>query len=254
MPYRPSIFKTDAIVLRTLNYGETSRIVTLFTAERGKMSVMAKGARSTKSRFGSTLDPLGYIQAVIYYRPTRDLQSITEASHVRAFPVIRESLARIKVGLGAIELSNALMQEGEPNQEVFSLLVDILSRLNAPDSKSDNILGFFRLKMASLLGYSPSFEKELVEALDERGGCLDLETGAIYPQHSKTTGGIEASRSALRAYSIVARASLPKVMQMALRPETAREVEDLITAYMRYHFEEAYPERSSTVFAKLEAY
>ena len=68
-----NIVHSDAIVLRSIDYGETSRIVTLFTRERGKIGVMAKGARANRSRFGSTLEPLSHINVVLYYKPGRDL-------------------------------------------------------------------------------------------------------------------------------------------------------------------------------------
>ena len=66
------VVHTEAIVLRTIDYSETSRIVTLFTRELGKTGIMAKGARAAKSRFGSTLQPMNRIAAVINIRSCVD--------------------------------------------------------------------------------------------------------------------------------------------------------------------------------------
>ena len=106
------IIRTDAIVLRGLDYGETSRIVTLFTRERGKMSVMAKGARKTKSKFGSTLQPMSHVEVVFYYKPTRTLQILSESSHVRAFHDLQRSLEKITLGLRVVELVVVLRPGG----------------------------------------------------------------------------------------------------------------------------------------------
>ena len=268
----PGIIRTDAVVLRILDYGETSRIATLFTHELGKLSVMARGARASKSRFGSTLEPLAYIQAIIYVKPSRDLQSLTDASHVRTFPVVRESLSGIRAGLGFVELTNALMQEGEPNSDAFALLVNALTHLNEHETPHLQLSLFFKLRLASILGYSPSFGKAEVEALGESGGILDLDSGAMLPaengeakaRHSpgiSSSGGAgqgptstaAASRSALRAFAITARAPLATVLRMSVRPETARELDDLISSYVRFHFAESYPTRASSVFATMGA-
>ncbi|MEL6615154.1 MAG: DNA repair protein RecO, partial [Bacteroidota bacterium] len=69
------IVRTDAVVLRTLDFRETSRIVTLLTRQHGITGVVANGARRTKSVFGSTLQPTAYLQVVYYYKPGRGLQT-----------------------------------------------------------------------------------------------------------------------------------------------------------------------------------
>lgn len=249
----PHIIRTEAVVLRAIDYGETSRIVTLYTEERGRLAIMARGARAAKSRFGSTLDPMSYIQAVVYIKPARDLQSLTEASHVETFSRIRESLPRIEVGLGALELTNALLHQDESNPEVFQLLVGVLRRLNGVEARTENLGNFFRIRLASLMGYAPGFEKERVEALDEQGGFLDLESGGIYAEGLDGNQRARASRSALRAFSITARASLDTVVRMRLRQDVGRELNELVTAYMRYHFGDSYPVRAASVFARMDA-
>ena len=98
------ILHTEAIVIRTIDYSETSRIVTLFTREEGKMGVMAKGARAAKSRFGSTLEPMSRIAAIIHCRPGRDLQILSEASHVAHLPTLRMELDRMESAFRMIEL------------------------------------------------------------------------------------------------------------------------------------------------------
>jgi len=249
----PHIIRTNAVVLRSLDYGETSRIATLYTEERGRISVMAKGARASKSRFGSTLDPLSYIQAIVYFKPSRELQSLTDAGHVQAFPRIRESLSRIEIGLMALELTNALMHQDEPNPQIFELLVAVLSELDRPEARIENLGNFFKLRLASLMGYAPGFDKEQVESLGEGGGSLDLESGSIFPREESAPGAATASRSALRAFSITARASMSKVLCMALRPEVARELNELVTSYMRYQYGDSYPGRTAGVFARMSA-
>ncbi|GMQ80789.1 MAG: DNA repair protein RecO [Rhodothermia bacterium] len=249
---KPAIIKTEAIVLRALDYGETSRIVTLYTAEMGKLSVLAKGARSSKNRFGSTLDPLTHIQAIIYIKPSRELQSITDASHSQTFRTIRDELSRIEVGLKVIELTNAIMHDSEQNRNVFLLLTRVLTCLDLVAERYQNLFPYYQLSLASECGFAPVFDRERVADLTDRGGTLDLESGEIRKGAPASGSEQRASRSALRAFAILARAPIEKVTQMSLRPETMQEVGDLICAYMKTHFGDIVPDRASRVFAQLE--
>jgi DNA repair protein RecO (recombination protein O) len=245
------IVRTEAIVLRTMNYGETSQIVTLFTRERGKLSVLARGARVPKSRFGSTLQPGSYIQAVLYYKPTRDLQNLTETSHLRVFLYTAQELVRITLALRVVELTNALMQQEQYHPLVFNLLVQTLERLNDAGTHAGNLLPYFQIRLAAILGFSPSVDRESVQALPEEGGLLLLDTGSITGAGVAYNAWRRASRAALRAFAICARADLNDVMRMTLKPEVRTELDSLVEDYLRFHLEDAYPSRSAKIIQQI---
>ena len=238
-------------MLRSMKYSESSLIVTLLTREKGKLTVIAKGARRTKSRFGGALQPMSYIQAVFYYKATRGLQTLTEASYVRPFHNVSRSLEKITVGLRAVELVEAFLQEEESNPLVFNLLVITLEQLDAVSERVDNLLLFFQLRLAEALGFAPAVDREQVEGLPEEGGLLDLERGAVLPPSAQPKAGRRASRSALRAYAILARAELDVVMRMQLDPALQHATAGLVEDYLRYQFESAYPTRGKEVIGQL---
>lgn len=245
------IVRTEAIVIRSLNYGETSQIVTLFTREKGKVAVIAKGARRTKSTFGATLQLMAYTEVVFYYKPGRGLQTLSESAHVESFHALQRSLEKISIGLRVIELIDALLEEEDPQPSVFNLARQTLHRLNATDHRAANLWPFFQLRLASRLGMAPSVRREAVNDVPERGGILDLESGAVLLPDGSPRAGRRASRSALRAYGIFARAALDDVLRMHLALPVRNEVNDLIRSYMRYQFETAYPSTSEEVIGQL---
>jgi len=250
-----AIVRTEAVVLRSLDYGETSQIVTLFTREKGKVGVMAKGARRPKSSFGATLQPMAYTQAVFYYKPTRTLQTLSESSHVESFHRLRRDLRRITVGLRIVELVDALMEAEDPAPDVFSLLVRAFRRLNAAGRRFPNVWPYVQLRFAQRLGVAPAVDRERVEAVTGDEGVLSLVDGGVYPDGGRD-GGIEeprrASRAALRAYAVCARADLDTVMRLEMSPAVRREVEGLVRDFLRYQFDDAYPDRSRSVIAQIE--
>lgn len=246
-----TIVRTEAVVLRSLEYGETSQIVTLFTRKRGKVGVMAKGARRPNSSFGATLQPMAYTQVVFYYKPTRNLQILSESSHVTSFHRLRSTLQHITIGLRIVELVDALVEEEDPQPDVFSMTVRALRRLNGLEARAANLWPFVQLRMAECLGIAPSIRREQVDAVEEEG-LLSRANGGVYPANAAPEAPLRASRSALRAYAVFARADLDTVMRMELEPEVRREVEHLIREFLRYHVEAAYPDRSQSVIAQIE--
>jgi DNA repair protein RecO (recombination protein O) len=246
------IIRTKAVVLRSLDYGETSQIVTLFTREKGKIGVMAKGARRPKSSFGATLQPMAYTQVVFYYKPTRTLQTLSESSHVESFHRLRRGLKTITIGLRVVELVDALMEEEEPQPEVFRLLVRVLHRLNATGARTANLWPYAQLRLAALLGVAPSVERASVEAVTSTDGLLSLADGGVYPADAAPERPRRASRDALRAYAVCARADLDTVMRLEMTPDVRREVETLVRDFLRYQFDDAYPDRSRSVIAQIE--
>ena len=250
-----SIIRTEAVVLRSLDYGETSQIVTLFTREKGKIGVIAKGARRPKSSFGATLQPMAYTQVVFYYKPTRTLQTLSESSHVESFHSLRRDLESITVGLRIVELVDALMEEEDAQPEVFALLVRTLRRLDVAKTRVTNLWLYAQLRLAQMLGVAPAVERDRVEAVTGDEGLLSLADGGVYPDSGRDAAPAEprrASRAALRAYAVCAQADLDTVMRLEMTPAVRREVEALVRDFLRYQFDDAYPDRSRSVIAQIE--
>ncbi len=245
------IIRTEAIVLRAMNYRETSQIVTLFTREKGKMAVLAKGARLLKSRFGSSLQPMSYTQVVFYHKPTRGLQTLSESAHVQPFHRISRDLEKISIGFRIVELVYALMEEEQQHPQVFNLLVEILGRLDEADVHAINLLPYFQMRLATVLGFAPDIDRERVEHLPDEGGVLTLDTGAILLPDATPRAARRAARTALRAFAILARADLDTVMRMRLDADTRREVNALVEDFLHYHVEDAYPSRSDKIIGQL---
>ncbi|NNF04512.1 MAG: DNA repair protein RecO [Rhodothermales bacterium] len=254
MTDRPEILRTDSVVLHQMEYGETSRIVRLLTREKGSMSVIVKGARTSSNRFGTTLEPMSCIQAVIHVKPGRGLQTLSETSHLVTFPGLRASLERIRIGLRVVELTRAVAQEGERNDPLFSLVYSTLTALDACHERPENLWPFFQMRLSRVLGFGPSFEPDLVRGLEGDVAVLDLDSGRISATGDAAGRGypMRASRRAIRAFAVFTRSNLTDVLRMTLDPATLREVESLIAAYMKFHIEDAWPHRSAAVFAQFD--
>jgi len=147
------IVKTEAIVLSKMNYGDSSSIASLFTEDLGKISVIVKGARSPKSKYGRIVDPLNYLSVVLYKKESREIQLLSGADIVEHFPLIKSDLNKLGYAYGVVELVKNLLAEHEVNKKIFKGIIKILSRLSSGDEKPEVTFGRFFFFFLKETGY-----------------------------------------------------------------------------------------------------
>ncbi len=245
------LIRTEGIVLRSIPYKETTRLITLYTRTLGKLTLIGHGAQSIKSRFGATLQLLSHVQAVIYIRPTRSIQILSDCSHVRIYKGISDDLTKLAVGQRICEFVLSLTEEGQDSPEIFDLLVQVLNALDSPNVDAVLLKLYFQIQLMELLGFAPAFSRESVDEIDDSGGYLLLENGTISSQTEEGLATFFASRSVLRAFAILHRADFNIILRLQLTAEQRTELYTLVTNFMRYHVPETYPVRGQRVIDQL---
>jgi DNA repair protein RecO (recombination protein O) len=150
--------KSTAIVLRTVEFMETSLVLTLFTREFGKMGALAKGARRLKGPFESALDLLALCRIVFLRKSSEALDLVTEAKLLRRFRPAGRDLASLYAGYYVAELLNELTDEYDPHPERFDLADESLLALSAGEPVANRVLRF-ELVALRLLGHLPSLDR-----------------------------------------------------------------------------------------------
>ncbi len=147
---------TTAIVLRSQKYGDTSKIVTLYTREFGKVSVVAKGAREVKSKFGGALESFAKVKAVFYKTPEPGLYLLGKSELIDSNARILDSLEKLECAVEAIEIILRAMHDEEENPQMFDLLSEVLGSFSILkiDSGARLVLFAFYLRFAKLSGFS----------------------------------------------------------------------------------------------------
>src|SRR4051795_9157722 len=119
------IYKTEAIVLRSMRFSEADRILHLYAEKRGRIGAIAKGVRKTKSRFGARLEPLSHVE-IMLHRGSGELQTVTGVELLRSHHATREDTYRLGVGLVGAEAMLRLFGEPEANARAFEALTRFL--------------------------------------------------------------------------------------------------------------------------------
>jgi len=151
----PGSLRTEAIVLRSIRYGEADRILHLYTPGHGRVSAIAKGARRTRSRFGARLEPFFHLQ-VLLYEGRSDLRTVTSAETLDPHGPLRERAAALDAAARACDALARLFETDDPNPAAFNLLANELRLLDddAGASRPAQQLAF-RLKLLAAGGFAP---------------------------------------------------------------------------------------------------
>jgi DNA repair protein RecO (recombination protein O) len=150
--------KTLAIVIRTVEFSESSYIATLFTEDFGKITALAKGARRAKSAFENALDLLA-VSRVVFLRKSSDaMDLLTEAKLERRFRAASRDLARLYAGYYVAELLLALTDERDPYPELFRRALETLIALDEQGNVAEQVLRF-ELGVLQTLGQLPAWDR-----------------------------------------------------------------------------------------------
>jgi len=151
------ILTTEAIVLRSRKYGDSSKLVSLFTYEDGLLTVIAKGSRNFKSKFGSSVQPLSIINANIYKNPNRDLHLLSNAELEATLSNIHRSMEKLSVGMALMESILQTQEQDHANPELYEALKEKLIKLNTIEIHPFTIFISFQIKLAELMGFGIDF-------------------------------------------------------------------------------------------------
>jgi len=185
----PGSFKTEAIVLRSIRYGEADRVLHLYTADRGRLGAVAKGVRKVKSRLGGRLEPLSRVRLVMH-QGRGELCTISQVDTVHAHAALRERRATLERGAQACEAVLRLLDSTEPNRPAYNLLSNELALLDAHADAACRAQALaFRLKLLLAAGFAPELgscaacgETEHLGAFSPSAGgvvCAGCEAGSF---------------------------------------------------------------------------
>src|SRR5918995_3059879 len=147
--------KTEAIVLRSIRYGEADRVLHIYTPDRGRVGAIAKGVRRSRSRFGGRLEPFFRLNLVLY-QGRGELLTVTSAETVAAHPRLRDDARALDGAARACEAVARVFDDGDPHAGVYHLLANQLALLDREPARATraNALAF-RLKLLLAAGFAP---------------------------------------------------------------------------------------------------
>ncbi|MEN2765956.1 DNA repair protein RecO [Ornithinibacillus xuwenensis] len=145
--------KIDGIIIKTRDYGETHKIVTIFSKRLGKFSALARGAKKPKSRMAAVTQPFIYGQFFVYVN--KGLSTIQQGEIINSNRLIREDIIKTAYAAYLAELTDKLLDENTPNLEIYTQLANTLEWISEKDDVDIPIM-MYELKMFKAGGFAPT--------------------------------------------------------------------------------------------------
>ena len=174
-----SVERTEAVVLRGVDFSETSRIVTFLTPGRGLMGCMAAGARKPKGGQAGTLDTLNRLEIVYYWKDNRSVQRLTETQLLDGYAAVKRDLDKSVFQAFPVELVYRTAQENEPSREVYHALTAGLAGMAQWHGTAQTHAAWQVIRLLEAAGFAP----DLADAIEPgtRGLGFSYDQGLVGP-------------------------------------------------------------------------
>jgi DNA repair protein RecO (recombination protein O) len=230
--------KTEAVVLRSLRFGEADRILHLYSEQRGRIGAIAKGIRKTSSRFGARLEPLSHVELLLH-EGGGELHTVTGVELLHSHRGTREEPYRLNVGLIGAEAVLRLFGEPEANQRAFHALTRFLDLLEAAPAAAtqpalDPLALSFQLKLLWLSGYLPHLTS-CVECGAAHGlvAFAPRSGGAVCREHA--SGALRLTAEGLAAIEELLSTPLADAVGAPLADRARRDALAVVTSSYEEH-------------------
>lgn len=237
------LYRTEGVVLKSIEYGDADKIVTIYTKKYGKIQAIAKGVRKTKSKFGSSLEILTY--AVFLFYKGKNIDIISQTEILESFFTASKEIVKFAFASNCAEVVNKISGEGEVNLSIFFLLKEVLHYLK--EAKDPKLLTLsFKWQMLAILGYKPSFGRCCIcnsKIEDQKEMFFNIDEGGVICNKclSKNKRGctqvslyfIKLGRKLLiTPLSVISKATIPDVR--------IRELEKVTDLYLAYYSDQSF--------------
>ena len=229
-----SIHKTEAIVLRRMDFRETSLIVDFYTRSFGKLSGILKGIRLKPDKFASTVEICSYNEIILYKKASSALHLVSACDLKDKFFGIRGNLEKAGIASFMMELVSALMQPEDRNEEIFNLALSSLKEIEAA-ANPQKIATIFKIKMLSLSGFKPHFDS-CVSCSDKILGQSKFSLslgGLLCPKcYFKDMSARAIFRGTIASILHIEKNDFRTGLNLGLNPQIKRELDAILNAFL----------------------
>lgn len=229
------------LVLRVCPYNDTDAMVTILTAQQGKISAKARGLRRKNSPLIAPCQLLSYGEFTLFAR--KDLFVINEAHSLELFTPLRSDLLKLSLGSYFAQVSEVISQEDMPNPQLLSLVLNCLYGLCRMELDRSKCKAVFELRAACLAGYTPDLYGCSVCG-SENGDCIDLSEGRLVCADCARHGGngirMPLTAGILEAMRYLCLCDPKQIFAFTLPPERMEQLSEITQAYLSTQLERGF--------------
>ncbi|MEW9122900.1 MAG: DNA repair protein RecO [Thermotaleaceae bacterium] len=234
------LIKTDAVVLKQSKFGEGDRIITLFTKKLGKVQAVSKIAGKAKGKYSIGTQIFSYGEFLLF--KGRDLYQISQVDLRDSFYNIQKDVTKLAYGAYLLELTMASIEEGQTNNRLFQLLVELLDFFSKSTKNYETLTKAYEMKLLYLTGFKPELQhcvhcsqasKDILKFSSLEGGVLCSDCFSQDPY------AMRISRVTVRVMEYLISQDLAQIAKLMIKPEVMTELDKILRHYISTHLEKS---------------
>lgn len=241
------LYKSRAIVIHSIRYGETSLIVHLITEKYGRQAFMVKGVRSPKAALRANLFfPLNLLQIEAYYRPTSSLQRLKEAIPQPVYATLHNNPIKSSVSLFLAETLFRIIQAEHHNPELFDYIYESLLLYDSMESNFHNFHLIFLIQLLRYEGFFPTLN------YSDENRIFSLPAGRFLPPEKARTGDMDETTSL--KFARLLQCNFANMGDVQLSADERMYLLNKLIEYLQLHLHEFPPIKSLPVLHEVFKY
>ncbi len=240
------IVNTQVIILRVIDYQESSKILTVLSEEHGKIALIAKGAKRPKNKLAGILEIGAVLDVVYYYKESRGVQTLTEASVNYATDSFRKDFERAAILYATLELLNQLVHENQVNKPVFHFALNFIQWLGDCEETYPSVFAYVQLRLAEISGIGL-----INELADIRNTAyLNIVSGNISVQsEGELSYKLTTVQTSFLAVSLTSQSK--NIFKLGLENAELKQLVHHLDVYFKYHIDGYQERRSDAIFEQM---
>ncbi|MCA9740804.1 MAG: DNA repair protein RecO [Deferribacteres bacterium] len=251
-----AIVKSEAIILHTAKMGETSKRLKLYSRRNGVLTLIAKGARSPKSRLGGMLETLYVVEVVFYEKESRDMQLLSQVSVLFAPKRLLKDAERTVMAMACAEMIERFETAQNPNAVIYSLLHATIRAFDRLEIDGRLILFAFQMQLLQHLGFAPEMNRCVAcQTSESEEWKFHIEEAKLYCKKCAQAvhSGVFLQPAARAALQCLATVPAARWHTLQVPPAAFMDIFAFLSAFYTFHLEETRGLRALEVLKQMKA-
>ncbi len=243
------IQKQPAIVLRTVDFRESSCIATVLTPDYGKVALMVRGVRKPGNKLSGLFQQCGILELVYYYKESRSVQNLKEANLLQSTYRIRESMEKLALATASLEMAEQLIQENEPAQTLYDFMFRLLSWLHQTKDTPVHLFPYVQLRLAEILGIGVKLSTKDV-ARDGHIAYLSVDKGEVTLNQNEGLC-LKLNPQQTLYINLALSGRRKELLHGSFSPQEIRTLIHHLDVYLKHHLEGLRDRKSDYIFNQI---
>ncbi|WP_339063718.1 DNA repair protein RecO [Tepidibacillus marianensis] len=226
------LVRTEGIVIKTIDYGEGNKIITLFTETHGKVALMAKGAKKTKSRLSSVSQLFSYGEYSFYL--SSGMGTLNYGETIQSFTRILQDIVRTAYSSYLVELTDKVTEPHEPNVFLYQQLLAGLQQIE--DGKDPDVISrIFELKALHISGYQPRLHSCVLCGSNETLERFSIQHGGVICDQHVHEPFIVLQGTTLKLLRMFEQIDIRRIGNTSIKDSTKSQLQHVMRSFIEHH-------------------